>query len=565
MMRSAAGTFVTWLAIPPGLKAAVIPNLHPFSSIYSDRQVFLEAIERERVQWPRKIPVTGISVPHHLLAVDLIARGFWTTQGNEIERVIIFSPAHFDRVGGRLAATRRAFETVFGTVSNDVVGSSALLDNSSLFKDSDLFDGEHGIQALLPFVKWFHPEAKVVPIAISPGSSRTEWDEAVCAIKQLVNPRTLLVQSTDFSHYLRPELAMQRDQETLNVIAAEDREALTQLVHPDHLDSKACQYIQMALQAELKSRPIVVASRNSAEYVSDATRTTSYIVQIYTTDIESGFPSLYDDQKVFYFAGDAFLGRWMTQYLMNATALEQVILRIRTVTGGAPMIINLEGVLLDEPPDGLPVTTHAMHAPLAIPILKALNVQAASLANNHSFDLGDVGVNESERILASSGIAPLVHGQCSDLGLFRVLPLNFVGGSLRRGYPLIREDQVEDALCCAEGKPPLFAFVHWGREYTTAARALEYEVSASLYNCGVSAIVGAHSHQAAEKIDARSGGEYQLCYSLGNFIFDQYSSRSSSALLELRIFDQKTFATRLIPLPNMFELAQNYVRTTGAG
>lgn len=227
------------------------------------------------------------------------------------------------------------------------------------------------------------------------------------------------------------------------------------------------------------------------------------------------------------------------------------------VTGGAPLIVNLEGTLLDEPPEGLPVRVHAMHASLAIPILKALNVRGASLANNHSFDLGDVGFDETRRILSEAGIAPLLHGQCADLGPFRVLPLNFIGGALRAGYPLANEGDLEDELCLVEGKPPLLAFVHWGREYTTYPRTSDYDKAVVLHNCGVSAIVGAHSHQATKAIEAKNGGEYQICYSLGNFIFDQKASRGSASLLEIRVFNQRTFATRLVPLPNLFDLARS--------
>src|ERR1043166_8439469 len=246
---------------------------------------------------------------------------------------------------------------------------------------------------------------------------------------------------------------------------------------------------------------------------------------------------------------------------MNPIVSEQLISRVKKLTGGAPLIVNLEGALLEEPPEGLPVSVHAMNASLAIPILKALNVCAASLANNHSFDLGDVGISESERILADSGIIPLLHGKCADLGPMRVLPLNFIGGALREGYPIIYKDSVEDALYQIEAKPPLFAFVHWGTEYTTKPESSEYEIASSLHNGGVSAIIGAHSHQAAEKVEVRTGGEYTLCYSVGNFIFDQNASRSSAALFEVRLFNQSTFATRLVPLANLFDLAQSLLVT----
>ena len=73
--------------------------------------------------------------------------------------------------------------------------------------------------------------------------------------------------------------------------------------------------------------------------------------------------------------------------------------------------------------------------------------------------------------------------------------------------------------------------------------------------CGVSAVVGAHSHLASRGIEAPQGGEYQMTFSLGNFLFDQRGPRSSSALVELRVFELGTFATRLIPAPNLYELA----------
>ena len=46
-----------------------------------------------------------------------------------------------------------------------------------------------------------------------------------------------------------------------------------------------------------------------------------------------------------------------------------------------------------------------------------------------------------------------------------------------------------------------------------------------------------------------------MTFSLGNLLFDQRGARSSSALIELRVFEQGTYATRLIPAPNLYEFA----------
>jgi poly-gamma-glutamate synthesis protein (capsule biosynthesis protein) len=100
------------------------------------------------------------------------------------------------------------------------------------------------------------------------------------------------------------------------------------------------------------------------------------------------------------------------------------------------------------------------------------------------------------------------------------------------------------------------AFVHWGDEYVTSAGDEERRIADALARCGVSLIVGGHSHQAADAIEPLRGGSAQTVFSLGNFIFDQSAPRGSGAMLELRVFKQGTVAARLIPIPNLFDLTR---------
>ena len=522
-----------------------------FASVYSSAKPFLDAIARERGHL--KSRVTGISVPHHLVAADLIARGFIAASGNSYDRIILLSPDHFNVSRRTLATTRRDIETVFGTVRNDRVATTALLQRDDLFDDSDLFAKEHGIAAILPFVRRFFPGARVVPIAISYNATREECDQALDLLHKLIGTRTLVVQSTDYSHYLPSEAARQRDQETLNVIAANDAYAVLRLVQPAHLDSKAAQYLQMRLQTAIyKSRASVIANRNSADYGSADSRTTSYIVTVYTERPPAASELVYRDQEVTYFGGDTFLGRWLTMPLSEKDAVSAVARQVKAITSGAPMIVNLEGVVMDEPPEGVSDDLHAMYASITIPILKALNVKVAGLANNHSFDFGAAGLAETRTVLQRSGIALLGHKEIVDVGRFRLVGLNFIGKQDYRGYPVVRDGEIEE-LCAMPARPPLFALVHWGEEY---AGESEQATAKAMQSCGVSVIVGAHSHQASPRIEAPQGGEYQRIYSLGNLLFDQTSARGSGALLELRMFEQGTFATRLIPIPNLFELVR---------
>ena len=225
-------------------------NRLPIASMYSDARPFLDALAREGRQASSHLRISGISVPHHLLAADLIARGFQAASGNQYDRIILVSPDHFSRSRRPMATTRRDIETVFGLVRNDQEASGELLQVSDLFDDSDLFAREHGIAALLPFVRHYFPNARIVPIAISYNATREQCDRAVAMLGKLTGPRTLVVQSTDYSHYLPADVARQRDQETLNVIAANDFDAIFRLVQPDHMD-----FAGVAIRADAIAKP----------------------------------------------------------------------------------------------------------------------------------------------------------------------------------------------------------------------------------------------------------------------------------------------------------------------
>lgn len=511
------------------------------------------------------VPVTGIGTPHHLLAADLIARAFNAAAGNRYERIVLLSPDHFFKGPRPAATTRRGFDTVFGPVESDRAAVDILLAEDQTFAASDLFDGEHGVTGLMPFVRQFFPDVPVVAVTLGIGSTRPEWDQATETLKRIVTPKTLVIQSTDYSHYLLPHVARARDQQTLNVLSARDLDALSGLHQPDHIDSKAAQYVQLRLQAEVfGAAPAIIGNRTAFDYMPAHEPTTSYVVTAYSPDAAALAQLTYQDQNISYFGGDVFVGRHFTGLLARADIRDRIVAEIRKVTGGAPLTINLEGAMLEEAPHGLPALRHAMPSGLAAPILEALGVRAAGLANNHSHDLGKIGLSETIKALSARAIRPLRHMAVVDMGAYRIVAINFIGVGDHKGYPAARRGDATgrpprkpdtDALCALAARPPLVAFVHWGQEYVNTAREEELVITRDLLRCGVSAVIGAHSHLAAPAPVLAAGGEQVMIYSLGNLIFDQFATTSSSALAELRVFKHGTFALRMIPLPNLYDVA----------
>jgi poly-gamma-glutamate synthesis protein (capsule biosynthesis protein) len=254
---------------------------------------------------------------------------------------------------------------------------------------------------------------------------------------------------------------------------------------------------------------------------------------------------------VVYFAGDTLLGRYFEPALLDAGKTAAIVDDVRKMTGGAPLIVNFEGVVLDHAPIGQSPYMHVMLKDLALPVLTRLGVTAASLANNHAFDFGSEGLATSADALKQAGIVPLAARAVQDFGAFRLLALNFVGDQIG-AEPRITDPAQLDFVCELDAAPPFVAFVHWGAEYTRAPGDLERRAAARLSTCGVVLTIGAHSHHHAIAIETVNGGEGQMLFSLGNFLFDQRRPDSSGALLEMRIFEQGTVASRVIPIPNYF-------------
>ncbi|MET0688618.1 MAG: AmmeMemoRadiSam system protein B [Methyloceanibacter sp.] len=534
-----------------------------FPSLYVKADIFSASIEAARGSAISKRRVSGLTVPHHLLAADLIARGFLVAKGQRYDKIVILFPDHFKKTKRPFATTRRSFETVFGPIPNSQEDISRLLAGEAPLEESELFAKDHGIGALLPYVRYFFPDTPIVPIAVSITSSREQWEQLITALEPVITRDTLVLQSTDYSHYLTRHEAIRHDQQVLNVIASGDMDAVAKLRQPAHLDSRGAQYIQMRLQEKhFGSRPVAIANKNSQDYASGAmAETTSYIVQIYP---EAAAHEAIDAQeaagaKTYCFAGDTFFGRFMLKLVSRPEARERLRKELESRLAGCKLILNLEGVTVDQLPADLGPLTLAMPEDVTLDWLKALNVVAVSVANNHAKDLGEGAYPRMVASLRERGIAVVEHGGIVDLGAFRLAGLTDLANSARPFDGRIGAGDLQ-AIGRADASPPLAAFVHWGREYQPAPDERQTQLAGALRQKGVSLIVGAHPHQAYPRIEALAGGETAVAYSLGNFLFDQFSDRASGAILEVRFFPQGTFFARLVPMPNFYGAAHGGAR-----
>jgi len=230
-------------------------------------------------------PATGTLlggvVPHHILAGAMFSHFFVALEQHPPKTVVVVGPNHENR-GDRIITGRRGWNTDFGVVESDRTLVNRLVAGGLAHLDENALSTEHSVGALMPYLKYHAPQARVVPIIVHKDVSLTEMRRLADLLAPLLGPDCVLVASIDFSHYLTRAEAEAKDVTTLRVIRDFNIPALQEM-GPDHIDSPASLgLLMLAMQQQGISQPELVAHTNSGVIIgSDLIETTSYFTFTY--------------------------------------------------------------------------------------------------------------------------------------------------------------------------------------------------------------------------------------------------------------------------------------------
>lgn len=176
-------------------------------------------------------------------------------------------------------------------------------------------------------------------------------------------------------------------------------------------------------------------------------------------------------------------------------------------------VVNLEGPLTTrgERQD----KTFAFRGdPAYVELLKSGSVEAATLANNHSYDYGSDGYWDTFKVLGDTGILPFGYEE-SQLVTVKGIPVGLVGiNALEGGAPdqlLAELEKIKD-----RGARLVVVYFHWGSELETRPDEDQVYLAHMAIDQGADLVLGAHPH-VIQPVETYKGKT--ICYSLGNFCF----------------------------------------------
>jgi AmmeMemoRadiSam system protein B len=199
-----------------------------------------------------------------------------------VRRVVLLGPVHRVPILGLALPAAQAFATPLGTVAIDAEAAALALELPQVQVSDAAHALEHSLEVQLPFLQTVLDDFKIVPFAVGDATA----EEVGEVIDRLWGgPETLIVVSSDLSHYHSYAAARQIDRGTADAILALDASI-------DH--EQACGatpingFALCARRHHLK--PELLDLRNSGDTAGDKSRVVGYAAFAFADHTRGGAP-----------------------------------------------------------------------------------------------------------------------------------------------------------------------------------------------------------------------------------------------------------------------------------
>lgn len=516
--------------------------------------------QKQVVRNNKEIDIAAGVVPHHLLAEKMIEDFFsYISSKGEPETIVFLAPDHFKTgtiVGNSFITLPLNSHEFYDLKIDEPLIKELSLRHKLIFSNSGIsFD--HGITNLMPFVKEYFPESKIVPFIIPSNISPEETEQFTIFLNSLAPSKAVVIASVDFSHYLPPSVAQFHDLKSIRTLVNFQREDFKNL----EVDSWQALYIARAFAyLRKKEFPKVIGHSNSIDFFAnkDIEETTSYFSVVFE---EGNLSKIKESEKfkgkTILFVGDIYLGSWV-EPLMEKNSVFYPFQKVSHFLRGIDIVFgNLEGPIVEKqkkvPPDSLIF----QFSPKIIEGLSFSNFNLLSLANNHTFNRGEEGLEETRKFLRVKNINTIGDPQkCDENSVFQkegliIFAFNKINSFdfNDKLYPPCKDEEIISQINFARKKNPnsfIIVSIHWGKEYSPINSDWQEELAHKIIDAGADLIIGHHPH-VVQNIEIYK--EKLIFYSLGNFIFPQYFSEETQQglALGLEVYPEKVIY-RLFPI-----------------
>ena len=184
--------------------------------------------------------VTGIVVPHagYVYSGGTAAYAYNAVKDKNTNTVIILSPSHREYFNGISIYSGDAYSTPLGTVKVNKELRDTLTQKSKIIHSAvEGHRNEHALEVQIPFLQTIYKDFTILPVILG-DQRRNYMIELAERLAEIINNNTLVVASSDLSHFYNKDKADLLDKIVENKINKFDYEGLQNDL--DHGYCEAC-------------------------------------------------------------------------------------------------------------------------------------------------------------------------------------------------------------------------------------------------------------------------------------------------------------------------------------
>lgn len=171
--------------------------------------------------------IRGLIAPHagYVFSGLCAGKGYKEIEDKDYKTVIILGISHQYPLNKPVVSAFKEYETPLGTVPVDTEMIKEIMKYDKDITNNEQAEArEHSIEVQIPFIQTILPKAKIVPI-LAAGGER-DLSNLALALSKVISEKTLIVASSDLSHYPNYEDANKVDKETISMLVNFEKKAI---------------------------------------------------------------------------------------------------------------------------------------------------------------------------------------------------------------------------------------------------------------------------------------------------------------------------------------------------
>ncbi|HVO62674.1 MAG TPA: AmmeMemoRadiSam system protein B [Terriglobales bacterium] len=238
-------------------------------------------------------PIVAVVAPHagYQFSGPVAAYTYAALKGRKFSRVVVIAPSHFEAFDFTSVYDGDAYATPLGTVRVDKALAKELVKMSSTIRLSSqghtptAQGAEHALEVQLPWLQTVLGDFALVPIVMGDQSYESSRALGVALAKLIHDGDTLIVASSDLSHYHPYDDAVKIDHKTLNALQVWDYFSMSQNFQERIWEACGGAPIVAAMIAAERmgaNQATLLKYANSGDTTGDHLRVVGYSADIFT-------------------------------------------------------------------------------------------------------------------------------------------------------------------------------------------------------------------------------------------------------------------------------------------